>query len=90
MSVQPGQLCPTCNRRVNHPRKEGSPASRVKSLRIPYDDDTFDEDFARAMVIIGLSTAHKYPPYKFLRFVIDCIFRDEEEWAGRYVKEWER
>ncbi len=87
--VEPGHVCPTCNRRVNHPKKETSPDSRVKSLRIPADDDTFDEDFARAMLIVGLSTQHKYAAHKFLRFMVDCIFMDEAEWSNAYLEEWE-
>ena len=90
MSVEPGTVCPTCERRVNHPKREDSPKSRVKSLRIPEDDPTFDEDVALAMHIVGLTSQHKYPSYKFLRFVADVIIRDEQEWAGRYVAEWEQ
>lgn len=86
--VGPGESCPTCNRRVPYPKKETSPDSRVKSLRIPADDSTFDEDFAIAMLIVGLTTQHKYAAHKFLRFVIDCIIRDEHEWAGLYLSEY--
>jgi hypothetical protein len=82
----PGETCPTCQRRVNHQKKPTSPESRVKSLRIPADDDTFDDDFARAMHIVGLTSEHKYVSHKFLRFVVDCIFRDEQEWAGAYLE----
>ena len=90
MSVEPGQTCPTCQRRVNHPKREDSPTSRVKSFRIPDSDETFDEDVALAMHIVGLTSKHKFPSHKFLRFVVDVIVRDEQEWAGRYVAEWEQ
>lgn len=87
--IEAGTICPTCERRVNHPRKQDSPQSRVKSLRIPADDETFDEDLALAMHIVGVTSGHKYPPYKFLRYIADRIIRDEDEWAGSYVREYE-
>lgn len=89
MTVAPGTVCPTCERRVNHPKKETSPVTRVKNFRVPLDDETFDDDMARAMAIVGVRTTDKYPPYKFLRFVADVINRDEDEWAGSYVREYE-
>lgn len=89
MSVEPGTVCPTCERRVNHPRKAASPQSRVKSFRIPADDETFDHDTAMAMAIVGLTTQHKYPAYNFHRFIVDCILRDEGQWVGAYVHEYE-
>lgn len=89
MSVEPGNTCPTCERRVNYPRKADSPKSRVKSLRIPEDDATFDEDFARFMLILGITTKHKYGPHKALRFLMDTVFVDEAEWSGAYTREWE-
>lgn len=89
MSVEPGTICPTCERRVNHPKKATSPESRVKSLRIPADDETFDEDFARAMFTVGLTSKHKYAAHKFLRFVCDVINVDDDQWAGAYTREWE-
>lgn len=87
--IAPGHVCPECERRVPYPKTEKSPESRVKSLRIPLDDETFDEDFARAMLIVGLTTQHKYVAHKFLRFVVDSIFLNEHEWAGAYLNEWE-
>jgi hypothetical protein len=34
-AVSPGSKCPTCERRVPHPKKPTSPNTRVFSLRIP-------------------------------------------------------
>jgi len=61
----------------------------VKSLRIPADDETFDEDFARAMYVVGLTSEHKYAAHKFLRFIADKINLEEYAWEGAYTREWE-
>jgi hypothetical protein len=37
-SVSPGHTCPTCERRVPHPKKPSSPSSKVFSVRVPLDD----------------------------------------------------
>lgn len=86
---EPGEVCALCERRVNYPKKADSPVSRVKSLRIPADDETFDTDYARAVITVGLTSQHKYVNHKFLRFIIDNIFRDEDRWAGAYLREYE-
>jgi hypothetical protein len=36
--IEPGQTCPTCNRRVSHPRKHNSPDTVVFSYRVPVDE----------------------------------------------------
>ena len=42
--IEPGKDCPTCKRRVPHPKKDTSPATKVVGIRVPTDDaDTFAE-----------------------------------------------
>lgn len=36
--IEPGQICPTCERRVNHPRKHTSPDTIIVSYRVPVDE----------------------------------------------------
>ncbi len=36
--IEPGHTCPTCERRVPHPRKQASPETRVFSYRVPLDE----------------------------------------------------
>lgn len=36
--VEPGDECPTCNRKVPHPRKTSSPESKPVSYRVPMDE----------------------------------------------------
>lgn len=33
--LTPGAKCPSCHRRVNHPKKDSSPDSEVDSFRVP-------------------------------------------------------
>lgn len=39
MTVEPGQVCSTCGRRVNHPKKDSSPVTKTRSYRVPVDED---------------------------------------------------
>lgn len=36
--IEPGQTCPTCERRRPHPRKQTSPDTVVFSYRVPADE----------------------------------------------------
>ncbi len=38
MTLEPGQKCPTCERKVPHERRESSPETRVVSYRVPSDE----------------------------------------------------
>jgi hypothetical protein len=86
--VEPGETCPTCHRRVNHKKQSDSPKSAVKSFRIPYTDDQekarFNEDLAHAALVVGITSAHKYPIFKFLDWLIDEILSDQERWQNAY------
>lgn len=60
---QPGTKCPTCQRRVNHPKKASSPQSKVVSYRVPLDDaDTHDEIAEAAAKELGL---HENPHWRW-------------------------
>lgn len=83
----PGEVCPTCERRVNYPKKESSPKSRVKSFRIPEENADFDQHFLEACLTVGITTAHKYPIFKFLDWVTDVILSDPDRWQGAYGRE---
>ena len=62
-SIAPGHDCPTCHRRVPHPKKPSSPTSKVVSIRVPIDDvETFEELLDAAAKHCGLADKphHKY------------------------------
>lgn len=53
--VKPGETCPTCNRRVNHPKKASSPSSKVFGYRVPIDDaETHGEILDAAAEALGI------------------------------------
>jgi hypothetical protein len=78
---QPGETCPTCDRRVNHPKKETTPESKPTPIgRMPLDEaESFEsrlDDFARR------TSFYKRPYYKY-RTVELCLdicagFTDEQ------------
>jgi hypothetical protein len=53
--VHPGDKCPTCNRRVPHPKKASSPQSKVFGYRVPIDDaETHGEILDAAAEELGI------------------------------------
>lgn len=61
--VAPGSSCPTCKRRVPHPKKKDSPKTKVFSVRVPIDDaESFEEMLEAASEHVGLKDKphHRY------------------------------
>ena len=53
--VAPGDKCPTCERRVPHPKKADSPQSKVFAYRVPLDDaETHGEILDAAATELGI------------------------------------
>ena len=51
----PGSTCPTCQRRIPHPKKESSPKTKTFSYRVPVDDaETHDEILQAAAEHLGI------------------------------------
>src|SRR3990167_3477425 len=38
-SIEPGQSCPTCERRMPYPKRESSPVTKTRSYRVPLDEE---------------------------------------------------
>ena len=54
-SVTPGSTCPTCQRRIPHPKKDTSPKTKTFSYRVPVDDaETHDEILSAAAQHLGI------------------------------------
>ena len=52
--MEPGKVCPTCERRIPHPKKLSSPATKVVTYRIPQDDvETHREILGQAAKVLG-------------------------------------
>jgi len=61
--LEPGQPCPTCERRIPYPRKDTSPDTRSFTLRVPIDEaEEFEEIFEAAAKHIG---AHSNPHWRY-------------------------
>ena len=59
--IEPGKDCPTCKRRVPHPKKESSPTSAVFSHRGPLDSkDEYNEILEAAAKHGGMGTEQKF------------------------------
>lgn len=77
LQPRPGQKCPTCNRRVNHPRKDSSPQTRTISYRLPTDEYEAHEDVAEtAARFIGV---HERPHWRYLlnTYAYAAVLQDE-------------
>lgn len=63
-SVSPGEKCPTCDRRVNHPKKSTSPTTKVFSVRVPLDAlESWEIALDAAAEHLGIGT--KAPHHRF-------------------------
>ena len=55
--IPPGEECPSCRRRVPHPKKKSSPQTSVFSTRVPIDDaDTFKSMVDAAAEHMGIKS----------------------------------
>lgn len=65
--VEPGQVCPNCERRVPHPRKDATPKSAVASYRMPLDEvDAHRDTLETAARYIG---SFERPYWQFWTYV---------------------
>lgn len=75
--LEPGTKCPTCDRRVNHPKKDTSPTTRVRSYRIPVDEDSAHEEvLTEAARHLG---TYERPHWQFqtLTIALALVLQDE-------------
>lgn len=74
----PGEECPSCKRRVPHPKKATSPKTRVFSTRVPIDDaETFTELVDAAAEHHGLS-AKAHHRYWCLLYAVTLLLQQPE------------
>jgi len=75
--IEPGQTCPTCERRLPHPRKQASPDTVVMSYRLPADEaDAHREILETAARFLG---THERPHFVFwtMAFALAAVLQDE-------------
>jgi hypothetical protein len=76
--LHPGDKCPTCERKVPHPRKATSPESVVVSLRVPADEKAaFDETLEAFTEHLGVPKGAKYGKFKVLSLALGAGLMDE-------------
>lgn len=82
-SVSPGDTCPTCERRVPHPKKTSSPKTKTMSLRVPVDAaDDFDEIYEAAARHLG---CYEEPHWKYKTALTALALLLQEDKPGERV-----
>jgi hypothetical protein len=84
--VHPGEKCPTCERKVPHPRKESSPTSKTRAYRLPVDENTSHEDvYAAAAEYVG-AKGKPFEQFKTYTIALAALLQDES-WRDFYNRE---
>jgi len=73
----PGTKCPTCDRKIGHPRKESSPTSKTFAYRVPLDEaeahaDTLDQ----VQRYLGVAE-QPFSAFKSLALAFALVLQDE-------------
>lgn len=77
-AVQPGQKCPTCKRRVNHPKKKDSPVSKVTSMRMPLEAaETFEETLEACAEHAGVKSSEPYWKHKVITLALAYLLQQD-------------
>lgn len=75
--IEPGHTCPTCDRRVPHPRQAKTPDTVVFSYRVPADEAEAHREI-REVTARFLGT-HERPYWQFwtFAFALASVLQDE-------------
>lgn len=77
--IPPGEECPSCKRRVPHPKKKSSPSTSVFSTRVPIDDaDTFKSMVDAAAEHMGIK-AKPHFVYNVLLTGVTLVLQSPKE-----------
>jgi hypothetical protein len=82
----PGEKCPTCERKVPHPRKESSPTSKTRAYRLPVDENTSHEDVYTAAAEFVGAKGKPFEQFKTYTIALAALLQDES-WRGFYDRE---
>lgn len=75
--VEPGKPCPSCHRRIPHPKKPSSPKTSTKSYRVPVDEAEAHNDVVeQAARFVG---CHERPHWMYQLVTLACalVLQDE-------------
>ena len=87
MTLEPGQTCPTCERRLAYPKKESSPVTKPRSYRVPVDEvEAHEVVLAEAARHLG---THSRPHWKFQTYSIAlALVLQDASLAGFAHRAW--
>ena len=94
VTLEPGDRCPTCDRRVPHPRTPAAPVSKTVQARLPVEEAVALDEALDALAAYTRADRGKYPKGRILQgAVLMAGQRREElrEWfeeAERAREEW--
>ena len=75
VGVAPGDKCPTCERRLPHPRQATSPTTKPLAYRIPLDEyDAHLEVIDAVADLLGV-TAEKYHRYRTMSYCLAAVLQ---------------
>ena len=73
--VHPGDTCPTCSRRVPHPRKPSSPTTKPIAYRCPLDEyDAHLEVIDAVAELLGVKE-EKFHRYKAISYAAAAVLQ---------------
>ena len=73
--VHPGDSCPTCKRRVPHPKKETTPTTKPIAYRVPLDEyDAHLEVIDAVAEELGV-TAEKYHRFRAISYAMAVVLQ---------------
>lgn len=75
--IEPGQICPTCERRVNHPRKHDSPDTVVFSYRAPADEADAHKEVLEATAKHLGTSERPHERFWTLTYALAAVLQDE-------------
>lgn len=77
--IPPGEECPSCRRRVPHPKKKSSPQTKVFSTRVPLDDaETFKSMVDAAAEHMGIKS-NPHHVYNVLLTGVTLVLQSPKE-----------
>jgi len=80
MTVEPGQVCESCGRRVNKPKLPTSPDTKVVSIgRLPLERQAALADALRALAVYTGAVDHSYPAGSLLEVLVLLGGQQREE-----------
>lgn len=76
--IEPGTVCPQCERRVPHPKSEHTPKSAVASYRMPVDEAEAHRDTLEATARYIGAFERPYWQFWVITYALARVLQDPE------------